>query len=160
MIEALIRLLMLPPLALPIPTGPCCDGEKPRAAVRVTVVAILASMTSDVIDPRLEVLAREVKKRNPNLKGFTHASTQTRSIPIGESAQFKLIEQAIMIVRVQRQRDEENRIGLSIKPPELGEISYACTCNKFFPVVTPYKTDQGDHLIVAVMAKPCPGKDD
>ena len=40
------------------------------------------------------------------------------------------------------------------RPGDLGEITYACTFEKFFPVVTPYQTKAGQQLIVAVMAAP------
>jgi hypothetical protein len=65
-------------------------------------------------------------------------------------------------VTVTRQKDEGGKIALTIKPPLLENITYGCACDKFFPVVTPYRTKTGDVLIVAVMAKPCtlgkPGK--
>ena len=44
---------------------------------------------------------------------------------------------------------------LRTQSPELGEVTYACACDKFFPVVTPYRTKKGETLIVTVMAKPC-----
>jgi hypothetical protein len=37
-------------------------------------------------------------------------------------------------------------------------LTYACACDKFFPIITPYKTAAGEQLLIAVMAKPCTGK--
>ena len=139
-------------VASPLP----CGGEPP-ADVRVTVVVILASTTGNAIDPKLTDLAREVRKRNANLTSFALVATHAKSIPVGGSTEFKLVDKATLTVKAERPRDADGRISLTIHPPELGEITYACACGKFFPVVTPYKTAKGDHLIVAVMAKPCMG---
>ena len=61
-------------------------------------------------------------------------------------------------VTVERGRDAKGWVSLTIKPPEMGEVTYACVCDKFFPVVTPYRTKKGETLILAVMAKPCTAK--
>ena len=56
-----------------------------------------------------------------------------------------------------RKKDADGRISLTIKPPGLDKITYGCSCGKFFPVVTPHETKEGEVLIIAVMAKPCMG---
>ena len=68
---------------------------------------------------------------------------------------FDLVEKQKLAVKIDAPRGADGKIGLTITPPKLGDISYECTCGKFFPVVTPYKTEKGRQLIVAVMAKPC-----
>ncbi len=130
------------------------------APVRVTVVVVLATTTDAVVDEKLADLAKEVRKRNPALSGFKLAACVGKSIPVGESAEFELVEKAVLKVKVERPKDADGRISLTVKPPGTGEVTYACACDKFFPVVTPYKTAGGETLIVAVMAKPCAGKKD
>jgi hypothetical protein len=134
------------------------DGRPPAGNVRVTVVAVLATADHAAVDPRLADLAREVRKRDKALTGFRVARSEARSIPVGEEATFRLVEKQELTVTVDRPKDRDGRVGLTIRPPELGEISYLCTCDKYFPVVTPYKTKAGETLIVLVMGKPCTGK--
>src|SRR5688500_12077318 len=125
--------------------------------VRVTVVVVLASETHEKIDKALVDLARQVQKRAPELKltGFTVFATEAKSIPVGDSTSFALAEKQQLKVTVTRQKDAGGKIALTIKPPQLENITYGCACDKFFPVVTPYRTKSGEVLIVAVMAKPC-----
>lgn len=143
-------------LVLLLLTGRDCDCSD--APVRVTVVVVLASTDKTDIDPKLAELAKEVQKRDPKFIGFKLASSEWKSIPVGESVTFPLLEKQELKVKVEKPKDEHGRICLTIRPPELGEVKYACTCDKFFPVVTPYKTMQGETLIIAVMAKPCTAK--
>jgi hypothetical protein len=129
-----------------------CPAEQP---VQVTVVVILASTQQTTIDPRLVDLAKEVQKRDPKLVGFKVAATESRSLPVGESFAVELVDQQELKVKVETPRDAAGRISVTIQPPGLEKITYACTCGKFFPVVTPYRTKAGEVLILAVMAKPC-----
>lgn len=129
-----------------------CDDPGP---VRVTVVVVLATTADTGVDPKLVELAKEVQKRDPTLLGFRLGSNEAKSIKVGDSATFVLVEKQELQVKVERKKDENGRICLTIKPPELGEVKYACACDKFFPVVTPYQTKKGETLIVVVMAKPC-----
>lgn len=148
-----------PPLALTVLAAlfpPVGRADDPPPAVRVTVVVVLASREDTGVDPKLTALAREVRKRDDKLVGFRIAATVCKSIPVGgEAEEFDLVDKQTLSVRVNRPRDADGRIGLTITPPKLGDITYACACSKFFPVVTPYKTDKGEQLILAVMAKPC-----
>lgn len=132
-----------------------CDDPGP---VRVTVVVVLATTDKADVDPKLADLAREVQKRDPKLVGFKLVSSEWKSIPVGESATFPLVEKQELRVKVERPKDEQGRVCLTVRPPELGEVKYACTCDRYFPVVTPYKTAKGETLIIAVMAKPCTAK--
>ncbi|MBX9583089.1 MAG: hypothetical protein K2X87_22510 [Gemmataceae bacterium] len=134
------------------------DDPPPAGNVRVTVVAVLATADNATVDPKLTDLAKEVRKRDKSLTGFRVAKCEAKSIPVGESLTFCLVEKQELTVTVDRPKDKDGRVGLTIQPPEMGEITYLCTCDKYFPVVTPYKTKAGETLIVLVMGKPCTGK--
>ncbi|MBX9623048.1 MAG: hypothetical protein K2X82_04460 [Gemmataceae bacterium] len=134
------------------------DDPPPAGNVRVTVVAVLATAANAKVDPKLEELARAVRKRDPKLTGFRVAGTEAKSIPVGDGATFPLVEKQELAVTVDRPKDANGRVGLTIRPPELGDITYTCACDKYLPVVTPYKTKAGDTLIVMVMGKPCTGQ--
>ena len=129
-----------------------CPTDEP---VRVTVVVVLATDQNSRVDPKLVELAKEVQKRDETLTGFKIKAAEAKSIPIGDGYTFELLDKEVLRVRVERSRDADGRINLSIKPPQLEKITYHCTCGKFFPVVTPYQTKGGEVLIIAVMAKPC-----
>ncbi len=135
--------------------APCKADEKP---VSVTVVIVLASDKHAVVDPKLKELAKEVQKRDPKLTGFKLVATECKSIPVGDSATINLTDKQVLKVQVNQAKDENGRITLTLSPPGMDAVSYACTCDKFFPVVTPHKTKAGDQLIIAVMAKPCTAK--
>lgn len=126
--------------------------------IRVTVVVVFASTTAKGIDPKLAALAAEVQKREPALIGFVLVDSQQKSLAVGGLYKFALPEKLEMPVKVHKPKDKEGRVGLTIQPPGLGEITYTCLCDKFFPVVTPHVMAKGERLIVVVMAKPCPGK--
>jgi hypothetical protein len=127
----------------------------PGQPVRITVVTVLATGANATIDNRLADLAKEVQKRDPALTGFRIQATEAKSVAPGDSATFELIDRQKLVVKVDRPRDEQGRVGLKIRPPGLGEVTYTCTCDRFFPVVTPHRTRDGETLIVAVMARPC-----
>ena len=142
-------------VALAAGAGDPCDGRKP---VRVTVVSVLASTVTTHVDAKLKELAREVRKREPGLTGFRVAAALQKSIPVGKGHTFELPDKQALKVRIDRPKGKDGRVGLTIRPPGLGEITYTCVCDKFFPVVTPHTTADGERLIVVVMAKPCTGK--
>jgi len=137
------------------PCEVCCGDDGP---IRVTVTVVLASTEDKTIDPKLKDLAAEVQKRDKKYTGFKHIETTAKSIAVGDSAKFDLVEKQELKVKVEKSKDENGRVGLTVKPPDLGEITYTCACEKFFPIVTPYKTKNGETLIIAVMAKPCTQK--
>lgn len=136
------------------PREACADD----GPVRVTVVVVLATPQNAKVDPKLKELAKEVQKRDDKLTGFRIAATHGDSIAVGDSATFKLVDKKELKVKVEKSKDDNGRVGLTITPPDLGDITYNCTCDKFFPVVTPYKTKAGETLIVVVSAKPCTRK--
>jgi hypothetical protein len=133
----------------------CQPDEKP---VSVTVVIVLATDQNTVVDPKLKELAKEVQKRDPKLTGFKLVATECKSIPVGESATVNLTDKQVMKATVDKSRDKDGRISLTLNPPGMGAVTYACACDKFFPVVTPHRTKSGEQLIIAVMAKPCTKK--
>jgi hypothetical protein len=131
----------------------CCepgDGD-----IKVSVVAILATGQNDKVDEKLECIAREIKKKDPTLTGFTMARATCRGMAAGGTSQFPLVEGRVADVLLRHGCDEDGRVSLRVKAPELGDIEYTSACGKFFPIITPYVTRDGDRLIVAVMVKPC-----
>ena len=135
--------------------APCRADDKP---VSVTVVIVLANEQNATVDPKLKELAKEVQKRDPKLTGFRLVATECKSVPVGDSATVNLTDKQTMKVTVDRAKDKDGRISLTLNPPGMDAVTYACACDKFFPVVTPHKTKSGEQLIIAVMAKPCNAK--
>jgi hypothetical protein len=145
---------------LTLPMGGRADDKKEKdkdAPVRVTVVAVLATAENNVVDKKLTDLATEVQKLYPDLVGFKLDATVQKSIPVGDSHTFALLEKQELTVTVDKPKDKSGRVGLTVTPPGGEAVSYTCACDKFFPLVTPYKTKDGRKLIVAVGAKPCTG---
>jgi hypothetical protein len=134
---------------------PGADDNKP---VSVTVVIVLATDRNATVDPKLKDLAKEVQKFDPKLTGFKLVATECKSIRVGDDAAISLTDKQILNVKVNRSKDEHGRITLSLEPPGMDAVNYACACDKFFPIVTPHRTKNGEQLIIAVMAKPCTAK--
>lgn len=129
-----------------------CQAEDP---VRVTVVIVLATSENTTVDPKLKELAKEVQKRDPKLTGFKLVATECKSIPVGGAETISLTDKQELKLQVDKAKDANGRISLTLNPPAMDSVTYACACDKFFPVVTPYRTKAGEQLIIAVMAKPC-----
>ena len=135
------------------------DDPKPvPQAARVTMVVIKASESDDAINPKLATLAKEVRKRNDEFVGFKIVNTLDKSIPLGEPYSFDLPEKQTATVTIREGMDKAGRIELIVKLPGLDEVTYNCVCDKFFPIVTPYKLKTGETILVAILAKPCTGK--
>jgi hypothetical protein len=135
---------------------PCKEKEKAQP-VRVTVVVILATTENNVVDKKLTELATEMQKRYPDLVGFKLVETLQKSIPVGESHTFDLLEEQKVTVAIDRPKDKDGRVGLTVTAPGGDAVTYACACEKFFPLVTPYKTKGGSRLLLAIGGKPCTG---
>ena len=142
-------------LAVFLFAAPCADDTKP---VSVTVVIVLATDQNAVVDPKLKELAKEVQKRDPKLTGLKLVATECKSIPVGDSATINLTDKQVLKVKVNQAKDENGRITLTLNPPGMDAVNYACACDKFFPVMTPHRTKSGEQLLIAVMAKPCNAK--
>ncbi|AMV28296.1 hypothetical protein VT84_28090 [Gemmata sp. SH-PL17] len=132
-----------------------CPTEDP---VRVTVVIVLATADNTTVDPKLKELAKEVQKRDPKLTGFKLVATECKSIPVGGNTTISLTDKQELKMKVDQSKDEKGRISLTLNPPGMDAVTYACACDKFFPVVTPHRTKGGEQLIIAIMAKPCTAK--
>jgi hypothetical protein len=133
----------------------CQADDKP---VSVTVVIVLATDQNTIIDPKLKELAKEVQKRDPKLTGFKLVATDCKSIAVGDTATINLTDKQVLKLTVDKSKDKDGRISLTLNPPGMDAVTYACACDKFFPVVTPHRTKSGEQLIIAVMAKPCTAK--
>jgi hypothetical protein len=133
----------------------CPADDKP---VNVTVVIVLATDQNTKVDPKLKELAKEVQKRDPKLTGFKLVATECKSVTVGDSATVNLTDKQVLKLTVDKSRDKDGRICLTLNPPGMDAVTYACACDKFFPVVTPHCTKSGEQLIIAVMAKPCTAK--
>jgi hypothetical protein len=131
------------------------NDDKPTS---VTVVIVLATDQNDKVDPKLKELAKEVQKRDPKLTGFKLVATESKSIARGDTVTINLTDKQVLKVTVDQPKNDQGRVTLTLNPPGMEGVSYACTCEKFFPVVTPHRTKGGEPLIIAVMAKPCTGK--
>ena len=131
-----------------------CPAPKSEP-IKVMVLVILGTDKEDAINERLKEIAPELKKKDKTLTGFDLHKTINSTIKMGESITLELIDQAKITVMVSEKTDDEGRATITIKPPKLEEITYGCTCGKFFPILTNYYTADNKRLIIAVMAKPC-----
>jgi hypothetical protein len=138
--------------------GPTALAKETAPRVKVTVVTILAGDRNDEVDPRLKCVADEVRKMNPQLKGFRLVSMASRSLAVDEKTEFPLVEDQAAQVVIRQRADETNKVSLTVTPPRQGEIAYRAACGKFLPIVTRYQTRDGDRLILAVRVQPCHGK--
>ena len=139
-----------------LPAAARCDDDE--NGVRVTVVGILATDKNDTINPKLEGIAKEVRKLDPKLTGFEIAKMTCKVLTVGGKDDFDLGNDQTLHIVVERKGDEEGRYQLKITPPRMGDITYATTCGKYFPVMTPFRTKDGELLIVGVRIQPCPAK--
>jgi hypothetical protein len=137
-------------LAAPMPA----DAQE-KKTVQITVLAILATDQSPVVDPRLQCIAQKVQKLKPSLTGFQLKRTTSRSVEEGKEYKIPLVDREVVLVTVEHGADKKNRIGLSVKPPQMGEITYNCCCGKYLPIWTDYKTKKKESLIIAIMVSPC-----
>jgi hypothetical protein len=131
-------------------------GDPPPARVKVCVVTILATTREEPVDRRLTCIAKEVQKKEKNLRGFKLIEMRCASLAVNQKHTFRLIDKQEAVVVVHHGADEKNWVELKVKPPQQGEIVYRTVCGKCLPIVTGYKTKgKGDRLILAIMVKPC-----
>ncbi len=133
-------------------------GTRAEEKIQVTVVAILATDQNKKVEPRLECLAKEVQKTDPTLTGFRLAKCTCQKMEVGKKFEFPLVEDEVAAVVVKHGCDKEDRVGLTVKAPLVGEIAYSGACGKFFPILTRYQTKDKERLIIAIRVQPCPCK--
>lgn len=139
-------------------TAVACDPPTKPDKIEVKVLAIMVSEENKKVDPLLTEFAKHVQKKETKLTGFRLARTNCEKLELGETQKFTLVGQEVVEVTVNRERNEEGRITLTIKPPKLDQITYACACNKFFSMATQHFEGKGkdkEQLFIAVMASPC-----
>ena len=119
------------------------------------MLTILAGTKKNQVDDRLKEIAAEVQKKHKELKGFALPQIERVGIVKGKTHVYPLVDKEVVEVTINEKPDEKGRVTLTIKPPKISEIKYACCCGKYFPIITDYYTANGDRLIIAIMAKPC-----
>ena len=122
--------------------------------VSVTLVVILAGEEGTTIDPQLAPIADEIRKQNPQLKSFRLKSMTKRSLTENEKSEFDLVEGKKAEVVFKQPLDADNRVGVSVSPPDQGEIEYRTVPGKFLPIVTRYQTKDHQRLIFALRVDP------
>jgi len=125
--------------------------------IRITVVAVLASSTDREVDRRLADLAPELRKKDPSWTGFKVERVNCETIELGGRKSFPLVDDCEVVIFV-KEREESGCVRLLIKPATLGDISYSCCCDKFFPVITRYETRDKKRLVIAVLVHSSPCK--
>jgi hypothetical protein len=149
--------LFLTPLA-----APAVAGDPPKKdEIEVQVVAILASENHNKVDDRLKEFATHVQSKNEKLTGFKVGRTSTEKLDLGQTKKFDLVDGQGVEVTVNKERNEKGRVTLTIKPPGLDQITYECTCGKFFAMATQHyvgKDKDRQQLFIAIVAKPCVAK--
>jgi hypothetical protein len=126
--------------------------------VTVSVVTILATDKNEKIDKKLTAIAAELQKINPKLTGFHSPQEACKEIALNSAVKFDLVEDQVVTIDVERGADKDNKNLIRIQPPTLGEIKYYTSCGKFLPIITEYKTKNGEVLIIAIRVQPCKGK--
>lgn len=133
----------------------CCWDEKDP--VKVTLVVILASEEGNTIDKRLTKVAEEVQKLHPKLKSFTYKSEERQSLKPNEKVSMLCVDEKTAEIVIKHGADKDNRVSLSVKPPDMNKIDYQSVCGKFLPIVTPCKTKKGECVILLIRVEPCRG---
>ena len=141
-------------ISAPAEAPACPKGE----TIQVVVIVILASDKNADVDDRLREIATEIRKKDPQLTGFELHKSFNKKLKIGEMEAFELVGKAKVEVIINEKTDDAGRMTITVKPPKLEEITYACTCGKFFPIITNHFTPEKKRLIIAVMATPCKKK--
>jgi len=133
---------------------PCLGKKDP---VKVTLIVILASEEGNKIDWRLKAIADEVQNLHPHLKSFTLKHMESKSLKFAEKTSLPAVEGQKVSMIIKHGADKENRVGIAVTAPTLGEIEYRSVCGKFLPIVTRYQTKSKELLILAIRVQPCRG---
>jgi hypothetical protein len=151
---------LLPAAALIVAVIAAAAPACPPAAdeVEVKVLAILASEHHTTVDPKLSEFAKQVQRKDPTLTGFKLDHSSGDTLKLGQTKKFPLSGDEVVEVTVNKERNEKGRITLTIKPPKLKQITYACVCDKFFSIATEHyegKDKERAQLFIAIQASPC-----
>ena len=143
-------------VAVAVVSAPAC----PPAAdeIDVKVLAILASEHHTTVDPKLTEFAKQVQRKEPSLTGFKLDNSSGDTLKLGQTKKFPVSGDEVVEVTVNKDRNEKGRITLTIKPPGLKQITYACVCDKFFSIATEHYEGKGKdraQLFIAIQASPC-----
>jgi hypothetical protein len=130
-------------------------GNENKATVEVAVIAILATDRNDKINPKLDCIARQVRKTRKELTGFQLATMASKSLTVGVKHVFEVVGGQKVGVTVVHGADKKDRVQVKVAPPGMGEITYDTCCGKFLPIVTEFRTKDKDLLIIAVCIRPC-----
>jgi len=136
----------------------CAEPKAPSEPIQVVVLVILASDQNENVHERIREIAAEIRKKSPQLKSFDLHRTISKMIRLGESIPVEVIDNVKIDLTLNEKTDDEGRVTMTVKTPKLDEITYACTCGKFFPIITNHVTEDKHRLIIAIMAKPCKKK--
>lgn len=137
----------------------CEPAPQPAARnVKVTLVVILASDKDKQVDPKLEQIAAEVRKRKPELTSFRIAACTCESLPVNKPTTYPVPDNETVQITIIHGADSQDRVKLAVKPPCQREIVYRTVCGKFLPIVTRCETKQKERLILAIRVQPCLGK--
>jgi hypothetical protein len=137
------------------------DKEKPGHEgeyIRVTVVVVLGSTKHERVDKKLADFVKQMAEIDQTLTGFVIHEVLQQSIEAGKSHDFELLDEHTLTVGIDKSIGDGKRVGLSVQMKDGQKVSYTCTCNKYFPMMTHLKTKDEERVIVAIMAKPCTGQ--
>jgi hypothetical protein len=142
-------------ILLTMPVAARADDDK----VTVSVIAILASDQNKKVETKLTGIAAEVQKIHPELTGFETVKESCKDLGIDAAGKFDLVDGQVVTITVEQAANKNNKNRLTVSPPTLGDITYCTTCGKFLPVITKYKTKNGEVLIIAIRVQPCKDKE-
>jgi hypothetical protein len=144
-------------LTLPFLGAAPPEPARPANTICVSVVVILANSRGDKVDPRLATLAREVQNNvDPKLTSFEVARWNCENLKPGVCQNIPLVEDQVLKVTIESGPDKEGFVRLKIQPPLVKEvIPLGAQCDRFLPIVSRYRTRNGDQLLVALRIHSC-----
>jgi hypothetical protein len=132
------------------------EPAKPANTIRVSVVVILANGNNTQVDPRLTTLAQEVRDNiDPRLTSFRVARWTCENLAPGVRHRLPLVDDQVLLVLIDATPDKDGFVRLKLQPPLVCEVSLSAQCGRFLPIVTRYRTKDGDQLFVALRIHSC-----
>lgn len=144
-------------LALVLVVG--ASAAAAEGEVKVTVIAVLASTRHNEVDPLLKCLAEKMREKDQTLTGFRARRMTTKVLRPGGEATFPLVDDQTAVVILELKPPKAKGTCLTVKTPGLGVFTYTISCEKCFPIATPYQTKKGERLIVGFVVKTAGAKD-